>query len=383
MDSNAGMINQLTSDLLGGAEKNTSRSVTYSMAARRAAAAPAAAAELHPALRRACDEAAAVVRGCGTFVLRNAPGRTVLLPLPAWKLRAMSAKELLEMTAEEGSAAGSGEDAEEPRDGGAAGADDERRARRAAKRKRRRGNARQRKASASSSAAAVPSTVAASAAGDEAGAATTARCGTPVSAADGAAPKDAAGAAAAPLAAGGGCGEQQRGGGSVVLHGPPGLALPAAGAVGGKRQCASTGAVPPAKRATASSAPPVGAAPPAALALPPAPAHSAMKGGRELASVLAASAARHPRFSEESVLRAYDGALEARLVAGGVRLGACSPLIGYATGGRQFSVRVLDGSLAARMTVCECLALLCGAGERLSREIEGLLNPPSSMTGVL
>ena len=108
-----------------------------------------------------------------------------------------------------------------------------------------------------------------------------------------------------------------------------------------------------------------------------------MKGGRELASVLAASAARHPRFSEESVLQAYDGALEARLVAGGVRLGACSPLIGYATGGRQFSVRVLDRSLAARMTVCELLALLCGAGERLSREIEGLLNPPSSVTGVL
>ena len=108
-----------------------------------------------------------------------------------------------------------------------------------------------------------------------------------------------------------------------------------------------------------------------------------MKGGRELASVLAASAARHPRFSEESVLQAYDGALEARLVAGGVRLGACSPLIGYATGGRQFSVRVLDGSLAARMTVCELLALLCGAGERLSREIEGLLDPPSSVTGVL
>ena len=129
------------------------------MAARRAAA-PTAAAELHPALRRAWDEAAAVVRGGGTFVLRNTPGRTVLLPLPAWKLRAMSAKELLEMTADEGAAAGSGEDAEEPRDGGAAGADDERRARRAAKRKRRRGNARQRKASASSSAAAVPSAAA-------------------------------------------------------------------------------------------------------------------------------------------------------------------------------------------------------------------------------
>ena len=42
-----------------------------------------------------------------------------------------------------------------------------------------------------------------------------------------------------------------------------------------------------------------------------------------------------------------------------------------------------EGSLAARMTVCECLALLCGAGERLSREIEGLLDPPSSVTGVL
>ena len=37
--------------------------------------------------------------------------------------------------------------------------------------------------------------------------------------------------------------------------------------------------------------------------------------------------------------------------------------------------------MAARLTVCEIL--LCGAGERLSREIEGLLNPPSSVTGVL
>ena len=35
------------------------------------------------------------------------------------------------------------------------------------------------------------------------------------------------------------------------------------------------------------------------------------------------------------------------------------------------------------MAECELLALLCGAGERLSREIEGLLDPPSSVTGVL
>ena len=43
-----------------------------------------------------------VVRAGGTFVLRNTPGRTVLLPLPpAWKLRAMSAKELLEVAAAE------------------------------------------------------------------------------------------------------------------------------------------------------------------------------------------------------------------------------------------------------------------------------------------
>ena len=47
----------------------------FSMAARRAAAAPAAAAELHPALRRAWDEAAAVVREYRLYTRTTEEGR--------------------------------------------------------------------------------------------------------------------------------------------------------------------------------------------------------------------------------------------------------------------------------------------------------------------
>ena len=46
-------------------------------------------------------------------------------------------------------------------------------------------------------------------------------------------------------------------------------------------------------------------------------------------------------------------------------------------------LRALQIRRVRHMAECELLALLCGAGERLSREIEGLLDPPSSVTGVL
>ena len=68
----------------------------------------------------------------GTYVLRTSPAGTVLMPVPAWKLRSMSAKEMLELTgaAEAGAEAGAGraDDA----------ANDDIKIRRAAARRRRR-----------------------------------------------------------------------------------------------------------------------------------------------------------------------------------------------------------------------------------------------------
>ena len=98
-----------------------------------------ASATLHPALSRAWEEAAACLKRGGTYVLRTSPAGTVLMPVPAWKLRNMSAKEMLELTgaAEAGADAGAGcaDDA----------ANDDIRIRRAAARRRRRQAKRARK----------------------------------------------------------------------------------------------------------------------------------------------------------------------------------------------------------------------------------------------
>ena len=98
-----------------------------------------ASATLHPALSRAWEEAAACLKRGGTYVLRTSPAGTVLMPVPAWKLRSMSAKEMLELTGA----------AEVSADAGACCADgaanDEIKIRRAAARKRRRQAKRARK----------------------------------------------------------------------------------------------------------------------------------------------------------------------------------------------------------------------------------------------
>ena len=54
---------------------------------------------LHPSMERAWDEVHACVQRGGTFVLRPAPGGAVLLPIPAWKLRALTCQELADLLA--------------------------------------------------------------------------------------------------------------------------------------------------------------------------------------------------------------------------------------------------------------------------------------------
>ena len=55
-------------------------------------------ATLHPALGRAWEEASACLRRGGTYILRTSPAGTVLMPVPAWKLRMMTAMDFLQLT---------------------------------------------------------------------------------------------------------------------------------------------------------------------------------------------------------------------------------------------------------------------------------------------
>jgi hypothetical protein len=89
-------------------------------------------------LSRAWEEAAACLRRGGTYVLRTSPTGTVLMPVPAWKLRSMSAKDMLELT-------GAVEEQQEPVAARADELTNDVKQRRAAARKRRRQAKRERR----------------------------------------------------------------------------------------------------------------------------------------------------------------------------------------------------------------------------------------------